>query len=73
MGYLLIGVQLWLFCLLFTEAYYDAIGGVTAMSLAIVLANLLLGPFCPRTDKTRYLAFALSLIIFGLTMLFTPI
>jgi hypothetical protein len=73
MAYLLIGVQLWLFCLVNMEAYYNAIGRIMALSLTVMVVNLLLGLFCPRSDKGRFSPFVLAIIILIVTMLFEPL
>ena len=73
LAYLLIGVQLWLFCLVDREAYYDATGGIAALSLSVMLVNLLLGLLCPSRDKSRFLPFAFAFFILVMTMLFIPL
>ena len=73
MAFLLLGVQLWLFYLVDTDAYYDATGGIVALSLTVMLANLLLGFFCPRKDQGRFLPFALGFLILAMTWLFPPL
>jgi len=73
MAYLLLGVQLWLFCLIFQEAYYDACGGIEGVSLALMFASLLLGFSCPRNDKGRFFPFAMAFLIMTMTALCVPL
>jgi len=73
MAYLLLGVQLWLFYLIFQDAYYDSCGGIEAVSLTLMLANLLLGVFCPRNDKGRFFPFAMAFLIMTMTALCVPL
>jgi len=55
------------------EAYYNAIGRIMALSLTVMVVNLLLGLFCPRSDKGRFSPFVLAIIILIVTMLFEPL
>jgi hypothetical protein len=55
MAFLLLSVQLWLFYSVQTEDYFQSSGGIGALSLTVMLANLLLGFFCPRNDQGRFL------------------
>lgn len=73
LAYLLNGVQLWLFVAVNMEAYYDECDGIVVGSLILVLANLILGFFCPRNDKSRFLPFALALLVFIMINLFMPL
>jgi hypothetical protein len=73
MAYLLNGVQLWLLVLVNLDAYYDAGGGIGIISLTLMLANLVLGFFCPRNDKGRFFPFALGFAILIMTSLLTPL
>ena len=73
MAYLLNAVQLWLLCMVNLETYYDAGAGICAVSLTLMVVNLLLGFLCPRGDKGRFLPFALSFFILVVTELTTPL
>jgi hypothetical protein len=73
MALLLIGVQLWLLCLVNMEIYYDAGHGIGVVSAIISLAVLVLGIFCPGSCKSRFLPFVLALVIVAITLLFTPL
>jgi hypothetical protein len=69
---LLNGVQLWLLATDFMEAYYDDGLGVFVGSLTLVLVNLFLGVFSPRSDKSRFFPFALAVVLLVLTNLCMP-
>jgi hypothetical protein len=73
LAYLLVGVQLWLFYLIFQDAYYEACGGIVGVSLALMFASLLLGSSCPRNDKGRFFPFAMAFLIWTMTALCVPL
>jgi hypothetical protein len=73
MAYLLNGVQLWPLYLVNLDAYYDALARIGAVSLTLMLVNLLLGFTCPRNDKGRFFPFALAFFILVLTELLMPL
>lgn len=73
MGFLLLGIQFWLFCLEFNDDYVNSGGGILLLSLTLTLFTLMFCFFCPRNSKARFAPFMLALFILLATLLFEPI